>query len=244
MRKGITTAQTTSLVVSGAVLLALIVLVSSSGFAQDDTQDTQPCVKITRVAGCVRVERSGAEPVNVGIGDLLYAGDVLFVDKDAKVQLAFPGNTLVLLKENSVLSLSELVPEGRTRSALAAGYLLANLKEALSPGATFEVETPTALAVVRGTVFEVEIHEPDEEDGIPPVYFYGHQGEVELLFAEEVLLLGPGALIQLEVGRLPRFLEHSRKLEEILQMFDPEYWEEKIEEEIKEEVRKRLPKFF
>jgi hypothetical protein len=244
MLKGITTARTTSLAVSGAFLLALVVLASFSGFAQDDTQDTQPCVKITRIAGCVRVERSGAEPVNVGIGDLLYAGDVLFVDKDAKVQLTFPGNTLVLLKENSVLSLRELAPDGRTRSALTAGYLLANLKEALSPGATFEVETPTALAVVRGTVFEVEFQEPDEEEDTPPVYFYGHQGEVELLFAEEVLLLGPGALIQLEKGKLPRFLKHSRKLEEVLQMFDPEYWEEIAEEKIEEEIRKRLPKFF
>jgi len=244
MFKGISTARTTSLAVSGAIILALIILASSSGFAQDDTQDAQPCVKITRIAGCVRVERSGAEPVNAVIGDLLYAGDVLFVDKDAKAQLTFPGNTLVLLKENSVLSLSELAPDGRTRSALTAGYLLANLKEALSPGATFEVEAPTALAVVRGTVFEVEIQEPEEEGATPPVHFYGHRGKVEVLFAEEVLLLGPGALIQLEAGKLPRFLKHTRKLEEILQMFDPEYWEEKVEEEIEEEIRKRLPKFF
>ena len=76
------------------------------------------------------------------------------------------------------------------------------------------------------------------------MHFYGHRGEVELLFAEEVLRLGPGALIQLEKGKLPRFLKHTRELEEMLQMFDPEYWEEKVEEEIEEEIRKRLPKFF
>jgi len=244
MLKGITTVRTAGLAVMGVFIPALIMLATSPGFAQDGTPDTQPCVKVTRVAGCVRIERGGAEPVDAAIGDLLYAGDVLSVEKDAKVQLAFPGNTLVLLKENSVLSLSELVPEERTRCALTAGYLLANLKEALSPGATFEVETPTALAVVRGTVFEVEIHEPGEEGGTPPVHFYGHQGEVELLFAEEVLRLGPGALIQLEVGKLPRILKHSRKLEDVLQMFDPEYWEERAKEEIEEEIQKRLPKFF
>ena len=234
------TARVARLAASATFLIALIILTSLPGLAQAE----QHCVKITRLAGCVRVERAGTEPTEVGVGDLLYAGDVLFVDKDAKVQLTFPGNTLVLLKENSVLSLSELVPNERTRSSLTAGYLLANLKEALSPGATFEVETPTALAVVRGTVFEVEIQEPDEEEGTPPVHFYGHRGEVELQFAEEVLMLGPGALIQLEIGKLPRILKHTRQLEEILRMFDPEYWEEKVEEEIEEEIRKRLPKFF
>ncbi len=229
---------------AAGALLILLALQALPGIAWGEIEDSKPFVKIVRLAGEVRIERGGAEPVTAKEGDKLYQGDVLSVDEDAKVQLAFPGNTLVLLKEGSVLSLGELAPAARTRSSLTAGHLIANLKDALSPGSTFEVETPSALAVVRGTVFEIEIDELEEEDEKPTVHFYGHQGEVEVVFAEEVLRLGPCVHILLEAGKLPQILEHSRKLNEILQMFDPEYWEEKAKEEVEQEIRKRLPDLF
>ncbi|OGK09644.1 MAG: hypothetical protein A2Y63_03120 [Candidatus Riflebacteria bacterium RBG_13_59_9] len=203
-----------------------------------------PFVKIVRIAGSVEIQRTTeGDPVAAKLGDKLFAGEVLQVKKGGKVQLCFPPNTLVLLKENSVLALSELTPERRTATFLTAGQMIANLQEALSPGSSFEVETPTALAIVRGTVFEIEIDEPVKEGEMPTVRFYGHRGQVDIMFAEEVLQLEPGSLIQLAPDGIPQLLTHSRKLEEILEMFDPEYWEEELKKEAEKEIRKRLPKF-
>lgn len=219
-------------------LLFVLALVS----AADSNSELK--VRVVRLAGPVEVLHAGeTERAPVALGEQLIAGDTLSIGKGGKVQLRFPGNVLVLLKENSTLRLSVLEPESRMKSVLSAGSLIANLQEALSPGATFEVETPTALAIVRGTVFEIEIVEPEDEAAPPAVKFYGYEGEVEVQFAEEVLKLGPGVLLELEIGQLPRILQHSRQLGEILEMFSAEYWEEKAKEEIRHEIRKHLPRF-
>jgi hypothetical protein len=195
-------------------------------------------VKVVRLAGEVNVLRGGNdEPEKAELGCLLYAGDTLKVAKDAKAQLFFPPDTLVLLKENSVLKLSELQPDGRSGVGLTAGSLVANLQKALSPGATFEVETPNALAIVRGTVFEVEIQGEEK----PTTNFYGYEGEVEVHFGEKILMLGPQVMLELAVGQAPIIGEHARELSEILRMFDAEYWEERAKDEVKNKIRSRLP---
>ncbi len=222
------------------VLIAplLIAALSITAPAADDT----PYAEVIRTAGPVTLTRPpSTKVIAVKQGLKLFAGDVLKVGEEGKTQLKFPPNTLVLIKENSVLTLKELAPSGRTASSLSAGSLIANLKEALSPGATFELETPTATATVRGTVYEVEITPAAEEDKPPVVNFYGYEGDVEISSGGEVFHLTAGARLLFEYGVLPQVLTHTRVLADIMQMFDDDYWKDAAKKRVEGEIRRRLP---
>lgn len=204
--------------------------------------DDPPYAEVIRTAGPVTLTRPpSTKVIAVKQGLKLCAGDVLKVGEEGKTQLKFPPNTLVLIKENSVLTLKELAPQGRTVSSLSAGSLIANLKEALSPGATFELETPTAMAIVRGTVYEVEITAPAEEGKPPVVDFYGYEGDVEITSDGEVFHLTAGARLLFEYGVLPQVLTHTRVLADIMQMFSDDYWKNAAKNRVEGEIRSRLP---
>jgi len=111
-------------------------------------------VRISRLAGPVEVRKAGAQKwARAEVGAILKSGDSLRTLKGGKVQLVFPGDTVVLIKENSVLNLKALSGGGGGKVKTLVGGFLFDLRKALSPGASFEVETPSALAVVRGTKF-------------------------------------------------------------------------------------------
>jgi len=155
---------------------------------------TSPLATVQRAAGDVLIFAGGSEPSHEAKPkDELFASDRVEVRKKSKVMLEFSGGILLLLKENSVLTLKE--PEEKRRAvALRKGDLIANIKQALSPGSSFEVETPNALAIVRGTVYEVEVVSDTE------VRLWGYEGEVEVQVEEEMLSLEPHALFKLITG--------------------------------------------
>jgi hypothetical protein len=206
-------------------------------FATDDI----PYAQVVRTAGPVTVTRPPKDKaVAVKAGLKLFAGDVLKVEKGGKAQLKFQPDSLVLLKENSVLTLNELAPNGRTKNTLSAGSLIANLREALSPGASFELQTPTALAIVRGTVYEVEITPNAEEDKPPTVDFYGYEGDVEVTSEGKTFHLTAGARLLFEAGVLPQLLTHTRVLADVMQMFSKDYWKNEARNRAESELRHHL----
>jgi hypothetical protein len=222
------------------ILLAILLAATLSfpAFAAD----TVSYAEVIRTAGPVTLTRAPSTKVIAAKPGLkLFAGDVLKVDKGGKAQLKFQPDTLVLLKENSVLTLNELAPSGRTRNTLSAGSLIANLKEALSPGASFELQTPTALAIVRGTVYEVEITPSADESKPPAVDFYGYEGDVEIDSNGEVFHLTAGARLLFEYGVLPQVLAHTRVLADVMQMFSEDYWKNEAKNRAEGEIRHHLP---
>jgi len=230
-----------------ALICALVVLwagVAAAQTAAPEEETAAPAetvaeilATVQRVAGDVLIFAGGNEPSRKAEPeDELFPSDRIEVRKKSKVMLEFAGGVLLLLKENSVLTLRE-PQENRRSVALGKGSLIANLKQALSPGSSFEVETPNALAIVRGTVYEVEVVSDKKTN------FYGYEGEVEVQFAEEVLALGARDLFELRTGKPAELLRHSRELSEILDMFSEEYWKEKVEEEVKREIWRRIPGF-
>jgi len=172
-----------------AILAGVVLLLVAGGaiLAQD------LAVKVTRLAGPVQVRSVGSTSwARATLDQILGKGDALRTLKGGKVQLLFPGNNVVLIKENSVLSLKELGKDGSGKVKTLAGGFLFNLKAALSPGSSFEVETPTALAVVRGTKFGVDI----QPDGT--TVFTGYEGTFEVVAAGETFQVGPGQKLQVD----------------------------------------------
>jgi hypothetical protein len=152
----------TSRLWAAGLLLALLALAQSVG-AKDIS------IRIDRIAGTVEVmspdvaggKWQAAERFqDIGAGWQLRTGD------SSKAMLVFPMGNVVLLRENSVLTVDKLGWKEGTKLNLSAGGLVADLRSALTPGSEFEVQSEAALAAVRGTNFAVDYRKDDKGNRI------------------------------------------------------------------------------
>lgn len=162
-----------------------------------------PTILVARISGAVEVIhaedtagvwQAAAAGMEIGAGWRLRTGEA------AKAQLVFPRDNVVILKADSVLYVDYLDTGGGAELQADEGSLLVDLANMLAPGSEFELETPTALAVVRGTKFGAE--DIDDED----VTFHGYSGEVEIFDAEmlyDPVLLTEGYSVDVEAGMPP-----------------------------------------
>lgn len=154
------------------LLLAMLAAQIVAASAQDDAYG----ITVERIAGRVELRHisltedkwQAAEK-----GQLIGAGWSLRTAAESKVQLLFPGDNVVILSQNSELTIDELRGEGATLSA-ASGGLLVDIRNQLSAGSQFEVKTENALAVVRGTKFGIA--EIDQYGCM----LYGYHGTVQV----------------------------------------------------------------
>jgi hypothetical protein len=132
--------------------------------------------EIMALEGAVTVT-SGMEPARAAAeGDLLAVDDVVEAGEGAFADLAYDRDwqNVTRLEANSKLRIRTLYP---TSVALESGGIFAKLKQ-LPRESTFEVQTPTAIASVRGTEYrttfiggETEIYNVSDSD----VFVYGVQ---------------------------------------------------------------------
>ncbi|TGK33412.1 iron dicitrate transport regulator FecR [Leptospira gomenensis] len=95
-------------------------------------------------------------------GDLLNEADVILTGAGGAVDIGLTDSSVIRVKENSRLILKELRENNgsQIRMNLAAGRLL-NVVEKERKGSNYFVETPSAVAAVRGTSFEVSASEEE-----------------------------------------------------------------------------------
>lgn len=95
-------------------------------------------------------------------GDLLNESDIILTEAGGAVDIGLTDSSVIRVKENSRLILKELRENNgsQIRMNLAAGRLL-NVVEKEKKGSNFYVETPSAVAAVRGTSFEVNASESE-----------------------------------------------------------------------------------
>lgn len=93
-------------------------------------------------------------------GDLLNESDIILTKAGGAVDIGLTDSSVIRVKEKSKLILKELRDNNgsQIRMNLAAGRLL-NVVEKEKKGSNYYVETPSAVAAVRGTSFEVNATE-------------------------------------------------------------------------------------
>ncbi len=97
------------------------------------------------------------------IGDILKPSDVIITGKDGSVNVIIANVGVLKIKRNSNISLKDLLVQQEGANAklkVSAGRVILGLKK-LQKNSTFEVETPTAVAGVRGTTFMVSVQKED-----------------------------------------------------------------------------------
>lgn len=93
-------------------------------------------------------------------GAALRQGDSVRTGKDSSVNIVLENEDEVVLGADSHILISELV-EGNTSIKLSSGGLWSKVKRFFGASDTYEIQTPTAIMGVRGTLFHVDVNADD-----------------------------------------------------------------------------------
>ncbi|RDX37827.1 LysM peptidoglycan-binding domain-containing protein [Kangiella sp. HD9-110m-PIT-SAG07] len=122
-------------------------------------------VNVAAVNGTAHFVRRGIKEV-LTLERTLVLDDILLTAKDSSVALIFADGSELLLGENSELVFDVQTKWGETgmvdsRMRLMKGSAEGRVRPLIGPGAKFEMQTPSAVATVRGTEFRVRVDEND-----------------------------------------------------------------------------------
>lgn len=129
----------------------------------------QRIAKADKVSGLVEVRRSNkGEWKALSQGGLIKTGDVVRAGRDGQAEFKWADGT-----RWKIMPLTEIVVKKSTYNMvkkadqsqlqLTTGKVFIRIIKALKPASKFEVETPTAVAAVRGTIFSVEVKDGKTE---------------------------------------------------------------------------------
>lgn len=140
---------------------------------------------VASVTGVAQIGRSGARtPAEVGLA--VQLGDELHTGSDGQLRVVFRDDSVIDLGESSSLVVDEQVFDPASSRYSSLMRLVAGRARALvshyygTPGAAYQVQTPTAVAGVRGTSFLVSYY-PDSE----ATEVIGIRGRVEVRSLDE-----------------------------------------------------------
>jgi len=144
-----------------ALVLTLALLISLVGCGGGGP--AVPC-KISSVSGDVQVLRSGStESVNATNGMELAVGDTITTGDNGSAKLTFFEGSVMEIKANSEILVNELstATTGSTTVSLMeqVGSTINRIGKLVDSSSKYEVETPAAVAVVRGTVFDLLVQQ-------------------------------------------------------------------------------------
>jgi len=156
-----------------AFLLGTILLIATAAAADD-------VGTVASTSGAADIGRGGAwAPAAVGM--VVQLGDQLRTGSDGQLKVVFRDDSVIDLSPNSSLVVDEQVFQPDASRFSSVVRLLQGKARALvsgyykTPGAAYEVETPTAVAGVRGTSFMVA-YNPD----LDATDVIGIRGQIEV----------------------------------------------------------------
>jgi len=148
-------------ILRSVVIMILVLGLASVVYAEQ----VKRTAKVISLEGDVSVKPIGKDWVAAQVDMALGEGDVIVTKKGASALLNVDGDgetATVTVNEGSQLLMTELARDKdtgaqQTMLELAAGKILIKAQKLHSEAERFEVQTPTTVVGVRGTVFEVEV---------------------------------------------------------------------------------------
>lgn len=121
---------------------------------------------VTFVSGEVRARsKEGEEWKTLHINDRLKQGSSIRTGDESGVEINFEDGDSFLMRSNSTLMIRAAKKRGMLnflqRLFLSAGRTITRVKEATGRKSRFEIQTPSAVAVARGTSFRVGVDEKE-----------------------------------------------------------------------------------
>lgn len=161
-------------------------------------------VKVNYVFGHASLQRMGAsETLDLLADTMLNAGDRIITGIDSSVSLQFADNSTLLIGEESEVvfdALSSFHGMGMldTRIRLQRGRIENRIKPLRKPEYRYEIHTPAAVTMVRGTKFRVFSDAGDEQTRSEVT-----EGGVNITAEGETVLVEQGEGTLIEKGKPP-----------------------------------------
>lgn len=105
---------------------------------------------------------ASAKSLAARVGMPVGVGDTLRSREESFVEVLFENGEVLRLSENSVLAI-ERIDSQKAESSLPVGRVWVNMKKIVSHRA-FDVSTPTAVAAIRGTIYDMKAGEDQSVD--------------------------------------------------------------------------------
>jgi hypothetical protein len=147
-----------------------------------------PIGAVSRVSGDVVLDRTGAPPQSIKADDPVNVGDRLTTAKGAEVLIRFKDQSVLTLRPDSSVTLTQFKFEETGGDAFFAKLLKGALRSVSgligkSHPQNVKFATQTATIGIRGTDFEVVILPEDAGDARAGTYDYVHEGVTSLELA-------------------------------------------------------------
>jgi len=115
----------------------------------------EPAARITLIEGTASILRQGAaEWANARPNMPLSIGDELFCRTESFVEIRYAMGTVVRMNENTKIVVREATGDA-VKTDNPIGGVWVNMKKLTGKSKSFEMTSPTAVASIRGTVFQM-----------------------------------------------------------------------------------------
>lgn len=177
--------------VNFGILLVLLAMLTQSLFIVQRIAVTE------EISGHVDVQRGGRGDFRpLSRDSLVKTNDVVRAANDGSAEFRWPDGMRMMVTPGTQLAIKKVSFNSAQRAdssefKLDSGKIFVRIVKNLASGSKFEVETPTAVAAVRGTIFSVEVR-----DGKTQVAVY--KGEVKVSSAakndKKTQVIAPGQI--------------------------------------------------
>ncbi|EMI71696.1 FecR domain-containing protein [Leptospira noguchii] len=178
------------------------------------------------VKGQVSVMRD--EEMKLHRGDLLNESDIILTGAGGALDISLTDSSVVRVKENSKLILKQLREDNgfQIKINLASGRVL-NIIEKEKKTSNFYVETPSAVAAVRGTSFEVNASENESMvfvvEGTVEVISLNSTKNIYILEKSKLVTLNKdGEIESIDISKLNATLPEYKEMRKNLGSLDSE----------------------
>src|SRR6266508_58700 len=190
---------------AGVVLLA-IVITTVLGVVTPSRAIASSSI-LTVIGGEVLVQETPESPFRIGSdGETLKAGMTVQSKTDARAVLTFEDGSTMELEPGAKVSIDEVATGSRgellVRLQQSIGKTWSHVQPLLSGNSRFNIKTPSATAVVRGTSFEIEV-EIQSATGEVVTRVNVFQGQVDMVAAGQVQPVPAGQTSSVEQGKAP-----------------------------------------
>ena len=115
----------------------------------------QPEAKITRIEGSAQVVKSGSSSWRAARLNMpLQVNDQLKSGSESLIEITYRHGAIMRLAENTTFSIRKS-GAGEVSTSIPKGNVWVNMKKITSSARDFDVLTPTAVAAIRGTIFQM-----------------------------------------------------------------------------------------
>ena len=164
----------------------LFALLAGNTWAQDVS------IKAESVVGEVSLQKGGkADWVALKVGAKIKQSDKIRTAVESQASLLFENGSLVTVAENSLIEMKSLLASQgvtNTKFGVKSGKLLFNIKKLAVGNSSFEFETQTATAAIRGTEGDVQVNGSRSLASL-------ETGRLEMISGLGKATIGPGQLV-------------------------------------------------